>query len=451
MNVLDSELAASGLTQVGLVPADRRRDADVILFNTCSIRQHAEDKIYSALGRLKHWKTHRPGGVLGVLGCLAQKDQATIFRRAPHVDLVLGPGRLDRLPETVCRLLDEKRRGVATKPVLLVSLTRSEYRHDEVLDSFPLYDPLRDPRSRPNPFQAMVRIMLGCDKFCAYCIVPSVRGPEQSRSPGEILAEIRALVDQGVLEITLIGQTVNSYRFQEGERTTRLSDLLARASDIEGLRRIRFATNYPRGMDDDLLAAVRDLPKIMKHLHVPVQSGSDAVLRRMRRRYTVAEYRELIDRVRETIPGTSMTSDFIVGFCGETDDEFGETVELVRYGRFKNGFVFKYSERPGTGAAEHYSDDVPEAVKKARNNELLAVQDGISRELNDRFIGRDVEILVDGVARRYEKGVQLSGRTSCDRIVVFDAPDESLLGRFLTLSVDAAAPFTLFARLKGSE
>jgi tRNA-2-methylthio-N6-dimethylallyladenosine synthase len=467
MNVLDSELASSGLMRSGLIPTTDRRDADVILFNTCSIRQHAEDKIYSALGRLKNWKSHKPYGVLGVLGCMAQKDQNMIFQRAPHVDLVLGPGQLEQLPETVHRLLEEKlyqnhdrqshdgqsrdhhgaENGAETGQRLLVSLKRLEHRHTEVIESFRLFDPVRNSEARPSRFQAMVRIMFGCDKFCTYCIVPSVRGPEQSRPPQEILNEVRTLVDQGAVEITFIGQTVNSYRYKEGEKTTKLADLLYHTSEINGLRRIRFVTNYPRGMDDELLQAVRDLPKVAEHLHVPAQSGSDTVLQRMKRNYTASEYRELVDRIYVTIPDASMTCDIIVGFCGETDEEFRQTVELVKYGRFKNSFIFKYSERPGTKSAELYPDDVPESVKKVRNNELLEIQDKISLEQNCRFIGKTVEILVEGVAKRFETGgVQLSGRTSCDRIVVFDAPDDRLTGQFLKLQIRDAAPFTLFAR-----
>ncbi len=448
MNVLDSELIASGLMRIGLTPAEGMRDADVILFNTCSIRQHAEDKIYSALGRLKHWKERTPHGVLGVLGCMAQKDQTLIFRRAPHVDLVLGPGQLEQLPGAVQTLLERKSERRETEPTLLVSLARLQQKHADVVDSFRLYDPIRLAETRQRRFQALVRIMFGCDKFCSYCIVPSVRGPEQSRSPHEILDEVRMLADQGTLEITLIGQTVNSYRFKEGERTTRLADLLAMISDVDGIRRIRFVTNYPRGMDDDLLQAVRDLPKVGKHIHVPAQSGSDAVLKRMKRQYTAAEYRELVDRIYGTIPDSSITSDFIVGFCGETDAEFNETVDLVRYGRFKNSFIFKYSERRGTKSAELYPDDVPESVKKQRNNELLAVQDAISLDLNRRFLGRRVEILVEGPSgmgtpsEGNENQKQLTGRTPCDRVVVFDG-DDSLIGRFAEIDITDVAPFTL--------
>ncbi|MDR0610600.1 MAG: tRNA (N6-isopentenyl adenosine(37)-C2)-methylthiotransferase MiaB [Planctomycetaceae bacterium] len=453
MNVLDSELAYSGLVQSGLVPTTDRYNADVILFNTCSVRQHAEDKIYSALGRLKYWKMLKPYGVLGVIGCMAQKDQQTIFQRAPHVDLVLGPGQLELLPETVHQLLDEKlQRNYSGQMLesgrkLLVSLKRLEHRHSEVVDSFRLFDPVRHSESRTNRFQAMVRVMFGCDKFCTYCIVPSVRGPEQSRPPREILDEIRGLVSQGVVDATLIGQTVNSYRYRENGKTTRLSDLLYHASEIEGLKRISFVTNYPRGMDDELLQAVRDLPKVSKHLHIPAQSGSDSVLHRMKRNYTSAEYRELVDRIHATIPNVSMTCDLIVGFCGETDEEFRKTVELVEYCRFKNSFIFKYSERPNTKSAELYPDNIPESVKKTRNNLLLEIQDKISLERNHLFIGKTVEILVEGMSKQLgDKRVQLSGRTWCDRIVVFESADDRLVGQFLKLKIYDAAPFTLFGK-----
>ena len=439
MNVLDSELAASSLLRLGLTPAKSLLAADVVLFNTCSVRQHAEDKVYSALGRLANWKERNPQAVLGVLGCMAQKDQRLVFRRAPHVDFVLGPGQLDRLSDVVQTVFDAKIAGRTPQKEILVSLHRLERKHAEVAESFRRYDPMRLSETRPRRFQAFVRIMFGCDKFCTYCIVPSVRGPEQSRSPQEILDEVKSLADQGVLEITLIGQTVNSYRFKEGDKTIRLADLLARMSEIDAIRRIRFVTNYPHGMDNALLQAVRDLPKVGKHLHVPAQSGSDAVLKRMKRNYTASDYRALVDRIYDTMPWASMTSDFIVGFCGETDEEFADTVDLVKYGRFKNSFIFKYSERPGTKAAELFADDVPEVVKKRRNNELLAIQDSISLELNRQWIGRKVEILVEGPD---ELGHRLTGRSPCDRVVVFDGTP-SLVGTFIELKITDAAPFTL--------
>jgi tRNA-2-methylthio-N6-dimethylallyladenosine synthase len=324
---------------------------------------------------------------------------------------------------------------------------------------------------RPTPYQAYVRIMIGCDKFCTYCIVPSVRGPEQSRPPAAILAEARQLADEGCREITLLGQTVNSYQFREGERTWRLSSLLSALHEIAGIERIKFVTNYPKDMTNDLLAAVRDLPKVSKYLHVPVQSGSNAILARMKRGYTVEEYRETLARTRDWIPGVAVTSDFIVGFCGETDDDFQQTIDLVAESRFKNSFIFKYSERPGTKGADLYGDDVPEDVKRRRNNELLALQNEISEADNQAFIGQEVTVLVEGPSKAAEKGAgssprrvfdkeqgagmerhlegsgtQLTGRTHCDRIVVFDGNPRQI-GKLMPVVIYEANAHTLFGEV----
>jgi tRNA-2-methylthio-N6-dimethylallyladenosine synthase len=297
----------------------------------------------------------------------------------------------------------------------------------------------------------MVRIMFGCDKFCTYCVVPSVRGPEQSRPVEEICSEVRQLADQGCLEVTLLGQTVNSYHVRRDGRTVRLADLLSRLHDVEGLRRLKFVTNHPRHMTAELLEAVRDLAKVSPYLHVPAQSGSNRTLQRMRRGYSVEAYREMLAQIRETVPGASITSDFIVGFPGEAEKDYEQTVDLLRQARFKNSFIFKYSPRPGTKAAERYADDVPDDVKRRRNNELLAVQSAISLEDNRRFVGRTVEILVEGPSKTGRKRaldrpvVQLTGRTVCDRIVVFEG-DRSLAGEILPVEIYDASPFTLFGR-----
>jgi tRNA-2-methylthio-N6-dimethylallyladenosine synthase len=463
MNVLDSELARAELMALGYRPTDSRSEADIILYNTCSVRRHAEDKIYSALGRLKHWKRHRPQGILCVLGCMAQKDQRTIFRRAPHVDLVLGPGQLHRLGEVIARLEQEKSlpREV-TEPGNLspsgvewleVSLTRGHAPEETVRESYQPFHPPRVSDSRESPHQAMVRIMVGCNNFCTYCIVPSVRGPEQSRPPGEILREIRQLADQGCLEVTLIGQTVNRYRYTEGEKTTRLADLLEGIQAIEGIRRVKFVTNAPGDMTDALLRAVRELDKVSPFLHVPAQSGSDAILQRMRRGYTSGEYRRMIERIRHIVPEAAVTSDFIVGFCGETEEDFRQTVDLVRFGQFKNSFIFKYSEREGTVAARRYQDDVPYPVKQRRNNELLAIQNEISLSLNEPFRNRRVEILVEGLSKNSRKKgdppgrrLQYCGRTECDRIVVFESDDPGVVGKMIPVEITDVAPFTLYGK-----
>ena len=448
MNLLDSELVVAALRRGGYELCDSAKKADLILFNTCSVRQHAEDKIYSALGRLKHAKTTHPEKIIGVLGCMAQKDQELILRRAPFVDLVVGPGQLHQVPELVERI------GAGNGPQMAVSLDRSEGTRHEIEESFESYDPLRTSEMRPSPYQAYVRIMIGCDKFCTYCIVPTVRGPEQSRPPEHIVAETRKLAEEGCREVTLLGQTVNSYKYRNG-RTTRLSDLLAMLQDVEGIERLRFVTNFPKDMTDDLLQAVRDLPKAMPYLHVPAQSGSNRILERMKRLYTVEEYREMMGRIRETVPEAAVTSDFIVGFCGETEQDFEQTVELVREQRFKNSYIFKYSERPGTKSAERWPDDVADEAKRRRNHELLAIQNRTSEEDNQPFVGQTVEVLVEGPSKAAVKEghpgpvKQLTGRTPCDRIVVFDG-NVRQIGQLLRVEIYDANAFTLFGSVATS-
>jgi tRNA-2-methylthio-N6-dimethylallyladenosine synthase len=479
MNMLDSELVVASLRKEGYELVGTPKEADTILFNTCSVRQHAEDKIYSALGRLKNAKLRHPEKIIGVLGCMAQKDQEQIFKRAPYVDLIVGPGQLHQIP----KLLEEVAAGSGRR--MEVSLDRKAGSRHEIEQSFESYDPLRDPEMRPTPYQAFVRIMIGCDKFCTYCIVPSVRGPEQSRPARQIEAEVRKLAAEGCREVTLLGQTVNSYKHAEGGVTSRLADLLYQIHDIAGLARIKFVTNYPRDMTPELLQAVRDLPKCAHYLHVPLQSGSDRVLLRMKRGYTTGHYREMLARIRETIADAAVTSDFIVGFCGETEEDFQQTAGWVREGRFKNSFIFKYSPRPGTKGFELYADDVPEEVKRRRNNDLLAIQNAISEEENQPFIGRTVEVLVEGPSKAARKRrehdeannlegsnlkgspsarhsvspslveerdalqgshshiVQLTGRTNCDRIVVFDGTPRQI-GQLLPVTIYDANAFTLF-------
>jgi tRNA-2-methylthio-N6-dimethylallyladenosine synthase len=440
MNVLDSELVVGSLRRRGYELTHEVESADVILFNTCSVRQHAEDKIYSALGRLRLHKRRHPETVLGVLGCMAQKDQDLIRQRAPYVDIICGTGQLARLPE----LIEEVQGGGGLQVAL--SLDRTETRH-EVERSFESYDPLRDPSMRPNRFQAYVRIMIGCDKFCTYCIVPAVRGPEQSRHPEQIAAEVRQLAEEGCKEVTLLGQTVNSYAYNLGDgRRSRLADLLYRIHDTAGLERIKFITNYPKDMTDDLLHAVRDLPKVCPYLHVPAQAGCNEVLRRMKRLYTVEFYRDMLARCRELVPGVAVSSDFIVGFSGETEASFERTCELVREAGFKNSFIFKYSPRPGTKGHELYADDVPEKVKKRRNNDLLILQNAASLQDHRRWVGQTVEVLVEGPsknAHKYDGPLQMTGRTRTDHIVVFDG-HERLSGQTLQIELRETTAFTLF-------
>jgi tRNA-2-methylthio-N6-dimethylallyladenosine synthase len=479
MNMLDSEMVVASLRRQGYQLTNRIEEADTILFNTCSVREQAENKTYSALGRLRDEKKRNPHKIIGVMGCMAQKDQHLIFKRAPYVDLIAGPGQLQQIPALI-----EKARQQGGQHAAL-SRGRTEGPVQEIRRSHETFDPLRDPAMRPTPFQAFLRIQIGCDKFCTYCIVPMTRGPEQGRDPRQIVQEAKVLADQGAKEITLLGQTVNSYQHELGDgRKIRLSDLLHDLHQIDGIERIKFVTNYPKDMTYDLLHAVRDLKKVSPYLHVPLQSGADSVLKRMKRGYTVGDYREMMGRIGETLGATAaVSSDFIVGFCGETEEEFQQSVALIEECRFKNSFIFKYSERPGTKAASHLPDDVPFDVKRRRNNELLAVQNRISEEDNQRFLGEVVEVLVEGPSKRAEAPInrpsnerpvteefdiastsgrngrddsegnrlnaiedgvplQLTGRTHCDRIVVFEGTPR-LIGQFARIGIYDVSPFTL--------
>ena len=446
MNVLDSEMVVASLRKRGYELTQQPDSADAILFNTCSVRQHAEDKVYSSLGKLKQLKQAFPTKVIGVMGCMAQKDQESIFSRAPYVDMIVGPGQLRQVPDLIDRIQKGEGRQVE------LSLGRKEGAADEIRRSHETFDPLRDPTMRPTPWQAYVRIQIGCDKFCTYCIVPMVRGPEQGRSPEQIIDEAKLLADQGCLEITLLGQTVNSYRYVHGETTTRLSDLLYSLNEIDGLLRVKFVTSYPKDMTDDLLHAVRDLPKCSPYLHVPAQSGSNRVLERMKRGYTVEDYREMMHRIRETVPNYAVSSDFIIGFSGETEKDHQQSLDLVQDCRFKNSFIFKYSVRPGTKGAENLVDDVPRDIVSRRHTEMLELQNKISAEDNQVLIGQEFDVLVEGPSKaamsRGDEGpmLQMVGRTSCDRIVVFDG-NQRQAGKVLTVAIYDAHSHTLFGQV----
>ncbi len=443
MNVLDSEMVVASLRQRGYQLTSEPKLADAILFNTCSVREHAEEKVYSSLGKLKRLKETNPEKIIGVIGCMAQNHQRQVFDRAPYVDMVVGPGQLHQIPQ----LLEDVAAGEGKQ--VEVSLGRKDGSLDQIKRSHETFDPLRDPEMRPTEYQAYIRIQIGCDKFCTYCIVPMVRGPEQGRPPHQIIEEAKLVAEQGCLEVILLGQTVNSYRYTEGDKTTRLSDLLRQLHEIDGLKRLKFVTSYPKDMTPDLLETIAELPKCSPYLHVPAQSGSNAVLERMKRGYTVEDYRDMMQRIRETIPGYAVSSDFIVGFSGETDEDFRQTLDLVEECRFKNSFIFKYSVRPGTKGAEQLPDDIPDEVKKQRNQELLAVQNRISQEDNEKFLGERLDVLVEGPSKLGRNApddqmvVQMMGRTHCDRIVVFEG-NRRQAGQILPIAVHDASSHTLF-------
>ena len=393
MNVLDSELVAGQLRAMGYGLTTEMQSADVVLINTCSVRQHAEDKVLSRLGALKKPKAGNPEMVVGVIGCMAERDPDGLIAKMPHIDLICGPGELNKIPAMIEEVLERRGRAIA--------LSHTQSRKSTPLERALQYDSVealdlsRSAAISENVLQAYVRVQRGCDKFCTFCVVPFTRGPERSRPAQAIVDEAKMLVDRGVKEITLLGQTVNSYVNQEAGREVRFSDLLERLDGIEGLSRIRFVTNHPGDFGDDVLEAMRDLSKVCEYLHLPAQSGSDAVLHRMRRQYTARQYDELIARAREYVPEVTIASDFIVGFCGETEEDYAETVAMVERSRFKNIFVFKYSPRPDTVAYQRIVDEVPDEVKRRRNIELLAVQERISMAANRKLIGGVVEILVE--------------------------------------------------------
>ena len=396
MNVLDGQRMAGQLEAQGLRRADGGELAGVVLLNTCMVREKAEAKVFSSLGVLARRKREHPDLVVGVTGCVAQVSGQEILERAPWVDFVAGTGQVERIGELVRQARLERRRTLAL----------------ELPEDDPVYQFRRI--SRESAFSAYVTVIEGCDQFCTFCVVPFTRGRERSRRGSEILDEVRHLAGRGFTEITLLGQTVNAYR--DPEHGFGLGGLLRRAASVPGVRRLRFLTSHPRFLDDDLIAALEEDESrtIAPYLHLPAQSGSDPVLRRMSRRYTASEYRRIVDRVRSRVPRVSVSSDFIVGFPGETEEDFEATLRLVAEVEFGSLFGFRYSERPGTAAARWGSESaVPEEVAGERLARLLALQAEIQERLNGALVGREVEVLIEGTNRRG----QATGRTPCNRIL----------------------------------
>src|SRR4051794_36202416 len=412
MNVLDSELVLAQLRAHGYQSVEDRDDADVILYNTCSVREHAENKVWSRLGELRDRKKQDPSLVIGVIGCMAERDAGSIFQRHPHVDILCGPGELDKLVTLVhnaavtnSREGTEARRHEGTKPGRQVALMGANVRRSSTLaaaeDHLELLDLSRSVSPGDDVTQAYVRITRGCNKFCTYCVVPYTRGPEVHRPPQNIIDEVRKLADAGSKEVTLLGQTINHYAYRHGDgRTTSFAELLYQIHEaVPHLPRLRFVTSFPRDFTDEALQAMRDCERICRFLHVPAQHGNDRVLKLMNRGYTAAQYTDFVDRARGYMPDVSIASDFIVGFPTETDEEFQQTVNLVKLCRFKNSFIFKYSPRPGTVAIDRFADDVPEDVKRRRNNELLAVQQQVTLEENRKLVGKTLEVMVEGESK----------------------------------------------------
>ena len=432
MNVHDSErlsglLESAGYVDIAGVP-DPPENADVVVFNTCAVRENADNKLYGNLGQLRPAKVKNPAMQIAVGGCLAQKDRATIVDRAPWVDVVFGTHNMGSLPA----LLDRARHNKQAEVEIL-----------ESLDVFPSTLPTR----RDSAYSAFVSISVGCNNTCTFCIVPTLRGKEMDRRPGDILAEITALVAQGVIEVTLLGQNVNTYGVEFGDKEA-FSKLLRACGQIEGLERVRFTSPHPAAFTDDVILAMAQTPNVMPSLHMPLQSGSDRVLKEMRRSYRSARYLGILDTVREHIPGAAITTDLIVGFPGETEQDFQETLDVVRASRFAGAYTFQYSIRPGTPAAT-MPDQVPKAVVQERYNRLLELQEELSWAENLTLQGHPVEVLVaTGEGRKDAATERMSGRARDNRLVHFSVPPGSEIprpGDVVEVTVTRAAPHHLVA------
>jgi tRNA-2-methylthio-N6-dimethylallyladenosine synthase len=429
MNVHDSERMAGLLEQAGYIRAPEGVDeADVVVMNTCAVRENASTRLYGNLGILASVKAGRPGMQIAVGGCLAQKDREAIVERAPWVDVVFGTHNIDVLPV----LLERARHNHAAQVEI-----------EESLKTFPS----TLPSKRDSLASGWVSISVGCNNTCTFCIVPSLRGKERDRQPEEVLAEIRALVDSGVIEVTLLGQNVNTYGVERGDRTA-FSSLLRASGEIDGLERIRFTSPHPAAFTDDVIAAMADTPAVMPSLHMPLQSGSDRILRAMRRSYRAERFLGILQRVRDAIPHAAITTDIIVGFPGETEADFLDTLQVVQEARFASAFTFQYSPRPGTPAAS-MGDAVPKDVLQERFNRLLQVQEQISLDLNRQLVGVDVDLLVLAEPGRKDGATdRLSGRAPDGRLVHFAiAPEGPHVrpGDVATVTVTHAAPHHLVA------
>ncbi|MBO3751333.1 tRNA (N6-isopentenyl adenosine(37)-C2)-methylthiotransferase MiaB [Streptosporangiaceae bacterium NEAU-GS5] len=424
MNVHDSERLSGLLEDAGYVRATAGEQADVVVFNTCAVRENADNRLYGNLGHLRPIKMAHEGMQIAVGGCMAQKDQGEILRRAPWVDVVFGTHNIGSLP------------------VLLERARIAQEAQVEIKDSLETF-PSTLPTRRESPYAAWVAISVGCNNTCTFCIVPSLRGKEKDRRPGDILQEVRTLVGQGVLEVTLLGQNVNTYGVEFGDRLA-FGKLLRACGDIEGLERVRFTSPHPAAFTDDVIDAMAETPNVMHQLHMPLQSGSDRVLKAMRRSYRASRYLGILDRVRAVMPDAAISTDIIVGFPGETEADFQETLDVVRASRFANAFTFQYSIRAGTPAAT-MDGQVPKEVVQERYERLVAVQEEISWQENKRQHGRVLEVLIaEGEGRKDDATRRLSGRAPDNRLVHVAAV-EARPGDMVTAEVTYAAPHHLVA------
>ena len=419
MNEHDSEIMAGMLLEKGFTPVKERKDADVAIINTCSVRENADKRFFGTLGQLKRRKKENPDFLVCVCGCMMQQQHVidTIKAKYPWVDIIFGTHNIHRFPELVENALHEKKKQV-------------EIWSDggEIVENMPC--------KRLHKSKALVNIMFGCNNFCSYCIVPYTRGRERSRKPSEILREVRELVSDGVKEIMLLGQNVNSYK---GEGDTDFADLIYMLNDVEGLERIRFMTSHPKDLSDKLIRAFADCDKLCKNIHLPVQSGSSRILKEMNRRYDKEKYLQLVEKLRETVTGITMSTDIIVGFPGETEEDFEETLDLVRKVRYDSAFTFLYSVRKGT-PAETYENQIPEDVKHQRFNRLVDLVNQISAEKNAAYVGTMQKVLVEGPSKTNSR--TFTGRTDGFKLVNFRG-DASMNGKIIDVKITKSSTFSL--------
>lgn len=423
MNHYDSERMGLMLASLNYLPTEDMEQADLILLNTCTIRAKAEQKAFSFLGRLRPLKQKKPDLIIGVGGCVAQQEGEHLLERVPHVDLVFGTHALFRLPSLIAKIKKQRERICDTafsttldEPDLVGAGTRRT--------------------------TAFVTIMRGCDNFCTYCVVPYVRGRETSRPPTAIIREVKSLVRNGVREVTLLGQNVNSYGKKEAF-SCNFPELLEKVNAIEGLKRIRFTTSHPKDLSDDLIEAMASLPKMCPHIHLPVQSGSDRIIKRMNRKYTIKNYMEKVSRLKKAIPHVAITSDIIVGFPGETEEDFEATLALMHEVDYDTIFSFKYSDRPNAPSTR-FPDKIPEEIKQRRLEHLQRLQAETTLGKNNAMVGTTQEVLVEGFSKNTNS--QLTGRTMCNKIINIEAP-QSLIGKLVPVTVEKAYKHCLVGRV----
>ena len=426
MNVADTDLVLGLLERAGYARTQDPAHADVILVNTCAVRERAVERVRGRARALAQYKTNGRRVVLGITGCMAEHLRGELREQAPYVDLVVGPDSYRRLPEHIGRALA----GQAVQ--------------DTELDAHETYAGLDASHAMSGGVTGHVAIQRGCDRFCSFCVVPFTRGRERATAPAEVVRQARALAADGFREVQLLGQTVNSYAAVEDGREIGFAELLRRVAEVEGIERIRFMSPYPLGFTAEVIAAMAELPKVCKHVHLPLQSASDSVLGRMKRGYAFAEYRRLVDKLRHRMPEIAITTDFLVGFCGETELEFAETLTALRELRFDNAFMFAYSERKGTLAARALPDDVPAAVKQQRLARVIDEQRRITAETYAAQIGRRERVLCTSPSRR--SPAELLGRTDAFRPVIVAESPGVTVGSLVDVLIDRSGPGTLYGR-----